>query len=354
MKIGWVRGSERISFHRPNTWFCLGVRGSGKSSLLEHIGEGYLSKQHKILDLFGSRDGEGLCWCRSPYAKDKKILLIHGDNVDVKASFDTRNISKFRLSDLEFYDIIISASPLYSSPDDEFLHINKLIDTLYKRMSWSKLIYTLIRESANLYYSRLRVSDNQLVAKAESVYLLREARHMGISMALDTQKFTSVDLDIRSLIDYLFFKQQGILGFPKDLEWLYGFFEPHVVRSMRQQHFIVVSRRGPLGLGVFSELPWHKKERENIVDAVGIKIERGEELDYGENRGAFKTVSDQEHVEIISLYTQGLGMHKIATKLSRSSGTIHGQVHSHNQAIDRMGYCMRCQRAKGEKAQEKA
>ena len=62
MKVNWVRGNDNISFNRPHTFFTLGVRGSGKSSLLEHIGELYLNEGHGILDLFGSRDGENMAW----------------------------------------------------------------------------------------------------------------------------------------------------------------------------------------------------------------------------------------------------------------------------------------------------
>jgi len=75
MKIYWIRGNENLSFNKPQTFFILGIRGSGKSSLLEHIGTKYLEKGCCILDLFGSRDGEGLAWLRSPYAQDKRILF---------------------------------------------------------------------------------------------------------------------------------------------------------------------------------------------------------------------------------------------------------------------------------------
>ena len=75
--------------------------------------------RHKVLDLFGSRDGESLAWLRSSRANGRKILLIHGDNVRVESCFDSKNISKVTLNDFNHYDIVISSSPLYSSPDDE-------------------------------------------------------------------------------------------------------------------------------------------------------------------------------------------------------------------------------------------
>jgi energy-coupling factor transporter ATP-binding protein EcfA2 len=101
MKVVWVRLNDTISFNKPSTWFVLGLRGSGKSSLLEHVACNYLEEGHVVLDLFGSRDGEGLAWLRSPYAKDKKILLLRGENVDVEASFPVKQADQLSLKDLK-------------------------------------------------------------------------------------------------------------------------------------------------------------------------------------------------------------------------------------------------------------
>lgn len=58
MRVHWILGSQTIGFSRPHTYFVLGVRGSGKSTMLEHVGECYLRKGHKVLDLFGSETGK--------------------------------------------------------------------------------------------------------------------------------------------------------------------------------------------------------------------------------------------------------------------------------------------------------
>jgi hypothetical protein len=68
-----------------------------------------------VLDLFGSKDGEGLAWCRALWAEDKRILLIHGANVDLNSSFDSVAVDELTLSHFDNYDVFIS-SPLYSSP----------------------------------------------------------------------------------------------------------------------------------------------------------------------------------------------------------------------------------------------
>jgi len=48
MKIVWARENDKISFNRPNVFFVTGIKGSGKSSLLEHIAEQYLAHDEAV------------------------------------------------------------------------------------------------------------------------------------------------------------------------------------------------------------------------------------------------------------------------------------------------------------------
>ena len=140
--------------------------------------------------------------------------------MSVDYCFDTSPVDNLKLSHFDDYDIIISSSPLYSSVSSEFLEVNKITDLVYKRMSWDKLVYCIVREAANLYYSRLKVDANQNQAKAAMIYLIREARHVGMAMGLDTLKMTSIDLDVRAVTDFLIFKSQGVMGLPKELYFI--------------------------------------------------------------------------------------------------------------------------------------
>jgi hypothetical protein len=305
----------------------------------------YLGKGAVIFDLFGSRDGESLAWLRSPLAKDKKILLLKGDNVDVKASVDVKNVERLSLSDLDKYDIIISSSPLYLSPDQEFYSSALVTDLLYQRFHWKKLIYLLMREASNFYYSRLRICMSQVIAKANMIYLIRESRHCGLSLALDSVRFYSIDIDIRSLSDYMILKAQGLSGLTKDLGWLYAYIEPHTLRKLKPDEFFLISRRGGIGYGVFPYHNWHKEEGEDILESVGIKVAYGEELHEAVDKGTFKTVDDKEHAEIIRLYIEAdLGTAKIAQKLDRSSRTPVIHIQMHNESVGRSGFCPTCKR----------
>lgn len=354
MRIRWVRGSERISFNRPHVWFCLGVRGSGKSSFLEKIACYYLDKGHGILDLFASRDSENLAWLRSPYAKDKKFLLVHGETVDVVESpCDTKPAAKVVLSDFEKYDFVISSAALYLNPDDEFLNAARLTDKIYKRLSWKKLIFMMIREASNLYYSRLKLVENQIFAKSQMIYLIREGRHCGLALGLDTLRFYSVDIDIRSLSDYIILKSQGMMGLTKDLKWVYRFFHDYVIRDMPPQYFFILSRRGAVGQGMFKQIPWHKREKENILKAVGIECKYGEPIEEAQYRGTYRTVGDKEHAEMIKLYIEaGLSVDRIAERLKRSSRTSWKHVKHHNSMIEKTGSCPACRRVKSKYERE--
>lgn len=196
-----------ITFQRPHSYLSFGIRGSGKSSLLECIAEQFLYKNSPVVDLFGSRDGEGLTWLRSPWADDKKILLLCGDNSSVASSFDVVNVSRFTRSHMDKYDIIISSAPLYSSIDVEYADIHKITKVLFERKAWKKVGFLIVREAANLLYSRLKLSSEQKMAKIAMAYFCREARHSGFALGLDTGKMTSIDLDVRTGIEYLFLNQ---------------------------------------------------------------------------------------------------------------------------------------------------
>ena len=347
MKVVWARGNDKISFNRPNVFFITGIRGAGKSSLLEHIGEKYLEHEHAIFDLFGSKDGENLAWLRSPWAEEKRILLLKGSGVDVDCSWPVKPVDSVTLHDFEKFDIIISSSPFYANLDQEYDSAAKLTDMLYRRLSWRRLVYCIVREAANLYYSRLKVRDSQTQAKAEMVYLIRESRHMGLALGLDSLRWHAIDIDIRSLADYIIFKNMGQLGLAKEMKWLYAYAEPALFRLMTPDQFIILTKRGSIGAGVFPYPEWHKREGENILRALGIHVEYEEPIHEAVSRGKYKTVGDKEHAEIIRLYIEeGLGMRRIAAMLKRSSATIKEQIDRHDEAVRRNGACMACKRAK--------
>ncbi|KXB08073.1 hypothetical protein AKJ58_00970 [candidate division MSBL1 archaeon SCGC-AAA385D11] len=268
-EIFWTRGNRKIDFRKPNIIFSLGRRGSGKSAFLELMALKHLQAGGKILDLFGSKDGEGLAWLRSPLTKDKEIKLLHGNLVDLQGR-DGIQATKFKLSDLDRGDIFISASPLYTSMDNEFDSVNHVFDTLWKRTYWDQPVFIIVREAANLLYSRIKIRPSQTMAKAELVYMLRESRHSGLALGLDSTKHTSIDIDIRKLTDYLVLKNLGLYGLPRDLWWIYSMFDPNALQNLKPNEFAIITKEGCMGLGSFDLPRWHKREGEHILKDVGV------------------------------------------------------------------------------------
>ena len=120
---------------------------------------------------------------------------------------------------------------------------------------------------------------------------------------------------------------------------------------MKPNQFVVLHRGGALGIGVFSELKWHKQEKEHILKQLGISCEYGEEIQYGENKGTYNTIGDREHSIIIADYIEGKGgMNKLAAKYEISSGTVHNHIKAHNNNISSKGVCDRCKRVGSEYA----
>jgi len=179
--------------------------------------------------------------------------------------------------------------------------------------------------------------------------MLREARHMGVALGLDTLRFYSIDIDVRNLADYTIFKSQGVHGLPKDLKWLYKYFAASLVRNMKPNQFIIITKRGRIGYGIFPEIPWHKQEKENIIKACGLTIEyeAPSKVQEGIDKGIYTTVGDEEHAKIISMFSDGVGGDKIAGMIQRSSRTTKVHRDKHNKAVVRVGYCSRCRRVKG-------
>jgi hypothetical protein len=326
----------------------LGVRGSGKSALLEHVGELYLDEGHMVLDLFGARSAEGLGWLRSRWAGSNNILCLTAENARAAVPNATaKPYTQLELEDFERYDVIVNSCVFYPNVDAEFEAVNSVIDLLWRRRRWSRLVYVLVREAANLMYARMKIAENQAMAKAFLTYWLRESRHSGCSLGLDSQRFMAVDIDVRALIDYLFLKALGAGGLPKDMWFIYRYIQPAWLQFCRPSQFAVLTRRGDVGVGVFPLVPWHAREGEDLPSRLGVHVAFEEEPEEHMDRGRFKTVGDAEHSVIVAAYVEEpIGMVKLAKRMGRSPATINRVIDEHNSSVERLGYCPACRRVK--------
>ena len=348
----FVRFRERLPFEGRKTSklapcsVIIGAKNTGKSSLNENLATHY----PKILDFFGSRDNEGLAWCRSPYADS--ILFILSDSVDLKCSWDTKHIKDVEISDFRKYKVILSVSAFFGRLMEEHHFIQTIMGKLWHRTHWTEPWFLAIREAANLIYSRISVGEDQKRAKAYFIYVLREMRHCGYAVGADAIRFRSVDIDLRAVADYTFIKATGVYGVPYELRFLYSYFEPYSVMRMPQERFILLTRKGTICRGWFEYPPWHKDVKDDLLKEFDIHPEYGEQIDYGDK--GYKRVSDFEHEKMVITRHEDengnarqvpLSFQKITERMNRSSSaTIWKEITSHNEAVEKVGKCPRCAR----------
>jgi hypothetical protein len=174
-------------------------------------------------------------------------------------------------------------------------------------------------------------------------YLVRELRHGGFALGLDTQKLTSIDIDVRISIDYLFVKSLGYTGLPDDMRFMYKIYRPFKLQNMKPGYFVLLTRRGSTGVGTFPYHTWHKVEGEDILKAVGIDVEHGDELIPDKK---FEKIGDLTHVKMMELILTGASMKTIGANVGRNHQSVLNQRDKHNSEVKGMGECQACKRAR--------
>jgi len=334
----WVRGEDEIDLSRPSTYLVYGGRGEGKSSLLERLAMLYHDlEQSTIVDIYGSRDNEGVAFCR---AKDyDNILFMVDSNIDVKCSYDVMKINTVTLSDIGRYDVALTIPKFFSSEQHEFRGLTNIVDKLKLRESWTRPWYCLIRESGNFIYSRMAMGENNALAKAAFIRFLKEARHSGIAVGADALRPKSIDVDVREICDWLFVKALGNINLPDELWYLYSLVDPVYMATMPTNEFVVASKRRPVGMGSFTMPPFHKQENEHILNLLDIQVDEGDAPDISNKRA--KRIKWETHVAIIQLRdTQGLSFDDIQSTLRQQSppinispGAIRNECRDHRDKV---------------------
>jgi hypothetical protein len=218
-----------------------------------------------------------------------------------------------------------------------------------KRTSWKNVWFVLIREAANWIYARLKVVKNDALAKADFIKSLREARHHGLAVGVDTIRWTSLDKEVRDISDFIFVKRVGAIGLPDDLRWLYRYVMPYSMMQLKANIFLLTTGRGAVGYGKFDYPSWHKEEKENVLESAGIEVKNTtSELPDDRRYG----ISDFEHSKIITAYLEKESMMTVAKDLGRSSETILRHIQRHNLSVETKGQCAKCFHANSEHSQK--
>lgn len=338
----------------PLLVFIEGVKDSGKSNTSEFFASQALKLGCHVVDMYGAYGGESLGWLRSEFSKDRKFLLLHGSDVKVnlvdggladRVYKDGRLAIKktidFSADDLEEFDIVLSTSLFYSSMKSENENLDAIVERLAKRLHWKTVCWTIVREAADIFFSRLRTSFAIANVKQDTAALLRKAKHAGVGMFLDTQALMDVDKSIRRITDFFVLKSQGYEMLPDEMAWLYKYVS--LLKSMRleKNQCLIISRESNVGEMTIPKVQWHKERREDMLEICGIEPEI---LQTYEIR---TELSPLEHFEIVNLYKHGASMVQIAgivgkVRGSLSSWTVDKQIQAHNKAVVENKSCPLC------------
>jgi len=334
------RALASFNFERPATYLVMGNRGTGKSSLIEVLAE----RHPKIIDLYGSKDNENLCWCRDTSPIDD-ILLVHGDNTDVESSFNTINVGKLRLSDLEDHEATVTCHAFFSSDKVKYQSLDLITKCLEQRTQWREgdLMFMAFRETMDLIYSKMSQGQGEKDAKASLLYFMRQLRHFGVSVGADMLRWTGLDKEMRDLSEYIIFKKIGWKGLPGDLSFVFNYMDPVYFRYMKHSECVILQENGNIAKGKYDLPRYHKEEGVDLLRELSIKVEHGERL----IQSVETKVGDREHREMIDYYKDNGSMMETGQVYNRSSGTVSAHVKYHNMQVRKNGFCDRCKRADG-------
>jgi hypothetical protein len=307
-----------------------GIRGGGKSALIENISDSY----SKIIDVYGSRDDECLASLRmSKYRSGfDRGLIIGPPGVDVVSSYDYVPFNKLRLQDIVSHDVIVSPQRIFPKMNSFFQGTERIIDLLWSRPFAEENWFLLVREAANILFARINLKRAKMdQAKAYLILLMREMRHMGIAMGLDTQYMLSLDKEVRTNSDYSFVKNLGSDKLPGDIDWMYGWFNPLGFMSLRAREFVCKDKFGGLYAGWFKLPPWHKTPQENIYETMGIRFEVGDPIAATKEAGPDEDM--MLHSEIVEAFSRIKTIKGTARETGHDAETVRKHMLKHNQHL---------------------
>lgn len=94
---------------------------------------------------------------------------------------------------------------------------------------------------------------------------------------------------------------------------------------MHAASFVVVDNMGPIGVGWFDFVEWHKKEQDDLLTELGVTPVYGDIPDYGHKQRGW--LSDYDHRDIITRRKEGDSMHTIARDACMQEGRLGATWH---------------------------
>jgi hypothetical protein len=252
-----------------------GIRGGGKSALLFNIAAHW----PKVIGLYGALDDEVLALLRAHkyLGKWERALILGPEGVSVTSSWDYKYYGDLTFNDMQNYEVIVMPQRIHRFPKTFSMGCEYVSNFLLRRPKVSEYWFLCITEAANILWARQSLKNAKLEnAKSYLVWLLRQLRHVGIAVGLDSQYLLALDKEVRNISDYTFLKNLGAFSLPRDLEWVYRYVTPWAMRALYPNEFVAVDKFSGTYAGWFRLPPWHKQPKEDIYESLGIRYEFGD------------------------------------------------------------------------------
>jgi hypothetical protein len=229
------------------TYYYIGKKRFGKSTAAEWSAEKYKRAKYLIFDGFDAGDFEACYWairdcpkCHRPIRYDQrvcprckimprsdyKVLLVIPEDIEVEITdpnFELISVDEglgnIVSRGLKTSKIISVACGLFDREDlyytlaewmHQWLQLNRDVfmkDTVF-----------LLREAANVAFSRHRTYKNQSKLRKAVFELVRESGHYQTTILFDTQRFMDLDISVRGNIENIVVKRHNEHSMPKLVE----------------------------------------------------------------------------------------------------------------------------------------
>jgi hypothetical protein len=342
-----LRGAP-LSFDR---WFnsngitvrTIGQRESGKSNVLELLCLMALRRGSAVLDLASSRDSEAMAVLLGPFPE--KVRLIVADScimTSVKMQLNTVPISEFSLPEDGYWYVL----PRSGFPNEaSYLRaMKRIIDNLWSCDEWDKPRWLMFREAQIFLSSISRTTGSR--AQRESSDALQqlntEARHHGVSLAIDSQREVEVSRSLRQVSDVLILKRLGSwIDFPDDISFVLNDVEPAAFRFCPIDKAFVATSMGQLAFVDVGLVPFHHRRGKSILNILDVKVSFDEQMVQSETESSARgndartVVGSETHREIVRLRdVERNSFDNISLRLGVSSSTVklHYRRHAFNKS----------------------
>ncbi len=342
---------DRWSSSNGVTIRTIGMRESGKSNTLELLCLMAFKKGSAVLDIASARDSESLAVLLGDFPE--RVRLIVSDSCSMSSDrieLHTVPISAFTLpEDGKWYVVPRAGFPNEASHAKA---MKKVVEALWSSDEWTKPRWLMLREAQIFLSSISRTTSTRSQRESSDALqqLNTEARHHGVSLAIDSQREVEVAKSLRQVSDVLIIKRLGTwIDFPEDIKFILRYVEPEAFRYCPLDKAYVTTSSGQLAFVDVDLVPWHHRRGKSVLSILNIRVNfaqdqtRAQDDSQVERSDRRVAVLPGTHRRIIYLRdAEKASFDKIALELGLASSTVKLHYNRHVFSMSNGQSCPAC------------